>query len=434
MTPEQMLAHGKSLGLWKKAEKVAAKPKIIHWTPKTIPNPDSPEPSETKQPLTLKERLEKQRQENIKANEQTFEQTQHNQQVKRFAKSHLIPSGTCDIGTQRESLSSIGQYAAYTAVLNNGIAEAGSISRVAGQALVEIEGMAIRLIGLAPTAAAVMVGVFIPNQLADGTLYKESEMRYKSRVKTNIRLGTDDNGQLYGYHVNGVDIPRRDVHQQGDKFVVDLEPGITIEWVPISGDFGGKPILVNPIPDMEKLDVLIHPQADQGKEFEKTYITPIEDADLKDYILTFPADTGLPPLYVVYKESARNESGVVTGNGEDVTGLWLEAAGKELGSPVPSQIADKLRGREFGSFDRFREAFWIEVSKDPELSSQFIPGNIKRMKEGKAPRARFKDTVGGRRSFELHHVEEIQHGGKVYDVDNIRVTTPRNHIDIHKKG
>ncbi|WP_341350711.1 hypothetical protein [Vibrio gazogenes] len=42
--------------------------------------------------------------------------------------------------------------------------------------------------------------------------------------------------------------------------------------------------------------------------------------------------------------------------------------------------------------------------------------------------------MGGRVKFELHHVEEIQHGGKVYDVDNIRVTTPKNHIDIHKKG
>ncbi|WP_261855960.1 hypothetical protein [Vibrio ruber] len=45
----------------------------------------------------------------------------------------------------------------------------------------------------------------------------------------------------------------------------------------------------------------------------------------------FPAETGLPPLYVVYKESVRNKSGVVTGNGEDITGQWLEAAGKELG-------------------------------------------------------------------------------------------------------
>jgi hypothetical protein len=28
------------------------------------------------------------------------------------------------------------------------------------------------------------------------------------------------------------------------------------------------------------------------------------------------------------------------------------------GAPVPSQIADKLRGKTFGSFDSFRQAFW----------------------------------------------------------------------------
>ncbi|MDW6004437.1 S-type pyocin domain-containing protein [Vibrio mangrovi] len=416
---------------WVKATKVAAEPKIIHWTPKTIPNPDSPEPAEKAQSLTLKERLEKQRLENIKANDKAFEEVQHNQQLKRFAKSLSIPSGTCDIGTQREPLSSIGQYAAYTASLNNGIAEAGSVSRVAGQALAEIEGMAVRLIGLAPAAATVVLGVLIPNQLADGTLYKESEIRHKSKVKTNIRLGADDNGQLYGYHVNGTDIPRRSVRQQGDKFVVDLEPGITIEWVPASGDFGGKPILVNPIPDMEKLDVWVHPQVDQGKEFEKTYITPIEDTDLKDYILTFPADTGLPPLYVVYKESPRNESGVVTGNGEDVTGLWLEAAGKELGSPVPSQIADNLRGREFSSFDSFRKAFWLAISEDENLMSQFNRNNQKKIRAGKAPFAPQDQKYGETMRFEIHHIEEIQHGGAVYDVDNMRVVTPKNHKRIH---
>jgi hypothetical protein len=119
--------------------------------------------------------------------------------VKRFAKSVSVPSGTCDIGTTRESLSSIGQYAAYTAVLNNGIAEAGSVSRVAGSALAEIEGMAVRLIGLAPAAAAVTLGMLIPNQLADGTIYSESEVRNKTMVKTNIRLGVGDSGQVFGY-------------------------------------------------------------------------------------------------------------------------------------------------------------------------------------------------------------------------------------------
>ncbi|MDW6003967.1 type VI secretion system tube protein TssD [Vibrio mangrovi] len=350
---------------------------------------------------------------------------------KVFAKSPLVPSGTCNIGIQRETLSSVGQYAAYTAVLNNGIAEAG-LSRVAGQALAEIEGMAVRLVGLAPAAAAVTLGMLVPSPLADGTLYDESEIRQKNTVKTNIRLGIDDNGQVYGYHVDGDKVPKREVVQYGDKFTVDLEPGISIEWIPISGDFGGKPILVNPIPDVEKSDIWIHPQAEQGKAFEKTYITPIQDAGLKDYILTFPADTGLPPLYVVYKESPRNEAGVVTGTGEDITGQWLEAAGKELGSPVPSQIADKLRGREFSSFDEFREAFWLTVSEDKSLMSQFSRSNQTLIRMGNAPYSVPEDQAGGRKTYEIHHVEEIQHGGAVYDVDNMRVNTPKNHINIHR--
>jgi hypothetical protein len=435
MTPEKMLAYGKSLGLWKdKPEMVSAKPNVIYRRIKTVPLSKSPKPSEVEKPLTIKERLEKQRQERYQELEKrSLPEKEPSSKAKRFAKSVSIPSGTCDIGTRRESLSSIGQYAAYTAVLNDGMAEAGSVTRVVGSALADIEGMTIRLIGLAPAAAAVTLGVLIPNQLADGTLYNESEIRQRTMVETNVRLGVDDNGHLYGYHVNGAAIPRRDVRQMGDKFVVDLEPGITIEWVPMSGDFGGKPILINPIPDVEKLDAWVHPPAEQGKEFKKTYITPIEDADLNDYILTFPASTGLPPLYVVYKESPRNESGIVTGNGEDVTGRWLEAAGKELGSPVPSQIADKLRGREFSSFDGFRKAFWTEVSKDPELIKQFRPGNRGNLKSGNAPIAIPSEWYGEVKRYEIHHIEEIQHGGAVYDVDNMRIVTPKNHKRIHYK-
>ncbi|WP_095533350.1 S-type pyocin domain-containing protein, partial [Vibrio spartinae] len=334
------------------------------------------------------------------------------------------------IGTQRESLSALGDYAAYTIAVGQGISAASEdafLTRIGGAALAELPGLTMKIIGRAGMLAA-----FVPNQLADSTLYSAADIRSKDRVETNIRLGFNTAGRIYGYHVNGAVIPKREVKRVGEQFVVALEPDVTIEWVPISGDFGGKPILVNPIPEMEKFDIWIHPQAEQGQEFDNTYITPIADANLQDYILTFPAETGLPPLYVVYKESARNESGVVTGNGEDITGLWLEAAGKELGVPVPSQIADQLRGREFSNFDGFRKAFWAEVSKDSGLKTQFIDNNVERMGKGYAPRARKKDSVGGRKSFELHHVEEIQNGGKVYDVDNIRVTTPKNHIDIHK--
>ncbi len=44
------------------------------------------------------------------------------------------------------------------------------------------------------------------------------------------------------------------------------------------------------------------------------------------------------------------------------------------GAPIPAHIADKLRGREFKTFDEFREALWLEVSQDPELIAQFSSG------------------------------------------------------------
>ncbi|MDO1712065.1 HNH endonuclease, partial [Proteus mirabilis] len=102
------------------------------------------------------------------------------------------------------------------------------------------------------------------------------------------------------------------------------------------------------------------------------------------------------------------------------------------GAPIPDRIADKLRGKKFNNFDEFRRKLWEEVSKDPELSKNFIQSNRTRMRNGLAPRARYKDSVGGRRSFELHHDKPISQGGEVYDIDNIRVATPKRHIDIHK--
>lgn len=114
-------------------------------------------------------------------------------------------------------------------------------------------------------------------------------------------------------------------------------------------------------------------------------------------------------------------------------GVWLAGAGVGLGSPIPTRIADQLRGREFASFDTFRKAFWKAVAADPELSRQFNGDNLNRMQSGYAPTARDKDTIGKRSTFELHHVERIADGGAVYDVDNLRANTPRNHIANHRK-
>ncbi|MDL4064022.1 colicin-like bacteriocin tRNase domain-containing protein [Proteus mirabilis] len=134
----------------------------------------------------------------------------------------------------------------------------------------------------------------------------------------------------------------------------------------------------------------------------------------------------------VKKENKRNQPGKATGKGKKVSDKWLNDAGKENGVPIPDRIADKLRDQKFNNFDEFRRKLWEEVSKDPELSKNFIQSNRTRMRNGLSSRARYKDSVGGRRSFELHHDKQISQGGEVYDIDNIRVATPKRHIDIHK--
>ncbi|EHI5678579.1 colicin [Salmonella enterica] len=132
------------------------------------------------------------------------------------------------------------------------------------------------------------------------------------------------------------------------------------------------------------------------------------------------------------KENKRNQPGKATGKGKPVGDKWLDDAGKDSGAPIPDRIADKLRDKEFRNFDDFRKKFWEEVSKDPELSKQFIKGNRDRMQVGKAPKSRKKDAAGKRTSFELHHDKPVSQDGGVYDMDNLRITTPKRHIDIHR--
>ena len=161
-------------------------------------------------------------------------------------------------------------------------------------------------------------------------------------------------------------------------------------------------------------------------------VTPVaDDLDFADVILIFPADSGLKPLYVMLR-SPRNMPGTAGGNGQPVGDHWLGDAGVGNGAPFPSQIADKLRGKTFGSFDSFRRAVWKAVADDPELSKQFDPNSLNTMRNGRSPFVSEKEIVGGREKYEIHHVQPISKNGAVYDVDNLRVMTPKRHIEIHK--
>lgn len=158
----------------------------------------------------------------------------------------------------------------------------------------------------------------------------------------------------------------------------------------------------------------------------------IEDIWFDDFITVFPADSGLPPIYVMFRDR-REEPGTATGTGTPVTGAWLGAMTPDAGAPIPSQIADKLRERGYANFRAFREAFWKAVAADPELYRQFSSSSVRRINQGLAPYASSSEHIGGQRKYELHHVIFLKDGGMVYDIDNIRIVTPRQHNSAHYK-
>lgn len=158
-----------------------------------------------------------------------------------------------------------------------------------------------------------------------------------------------------------------------------------------------------------------------------------EDQDFHDYIIGFPTNSGLEPVYIYFK-NPRYESGTVTGQGKTMSGLWFAGAARGLGAAIPTAIADQLRGRRFSTFDKFSEAFWAVVGHDPELSRQFKRHNISLMEKKFSPLAPASEQINGRDKFECHHVNTMKEGGAVYDMDNLRIATPKRYIKIQSRN
>ncbi|WP_339546249.1 S-type pyocin domain-containing protein [Pseudomonas sp. RA_35y_Pfl2_P32] len=289
--------------------------------------------------------------------------------------------------------------------------------------------------GVVAGALTGVVALLWPSSLGDSSLYTEEQLQSLKEGRTRVRLTVEQqaDGTLKGYGYNTQKrrdwemIPVVQFVAQGSQQVADVGDGVTLIWTPAAD-----PSSTLGIPALEGApqapQVWIYPPTEQA---DNIIVSPIYPDAYKDFILVFPADSGVQPLYIVI--SARYSPGIATGRGEDVFGIWLAGAGTGLGAPIPTRIADVLRGREFKSFDTFRAAFWKAVSNDPELFSQLSEDDQARVLTGNAPTVRFRDSVGKRVTYEIHHVELIKDGGAVYDADNLRVNTPRNHIDLHKK-
>ncbi|WP_085710841.1 MULTISPECIES: S-type pyocin domain-containing protein [unclassified Pseudomonas] len=307
---------------------------------------------------------------------------------------------------------------------------AGSTATGAGAA----GGTSVITAGVAAGALAGVVALLWPSSLGDSSLYTEEQLQSLKKGRTRVRIHVEQqaDGTLKGYGYNTQKrtdwemIPVVQFNEQGSQQVADFGDGITLIWTPAVD-----PSSTSGIPPLEGApqapQIWIYPPTEQA---DNIIVSPIYPDAYKDFILVFPADSGVQPLYIVM--SVRNSPGVATGQGEDVTGIWLAGSSTGLGAPVPSQIANQLRGQEFSSFDAFRKAFWMAVANDPELSKQFSSRNLAGMAKGLAPAAPKIEHAGKRIAFELHHVELIKDGGAVYDSENLRAVTPRRHIDIHR--
>ncbi|AZC95030.1 S-type pyocin domain-containing protein [Pseudomonas chlororaphis] len=368
-----------------------------------------------------------------------------------FTKSCKLPDGVMDYLSPSGAIptDAIKDYGELVLLGGRGADTAGNIplKKISGGALPAALGnLALGGEGLASAGAGAATGAVVagalagvvallwPSSLGDSALYTPEQLDALKEGRTRVRLHIEQrpDGTLKGYGYNTQKqrgwemVPVVRFVAKGQQQVADFGDGVTLIWTPAvdpSSTTGIPPLEAAP----QAPHIWIFPPTEQA---DTIIVNPIYPPEYKDFILVFPPGSGVQPLYIVL--SVRKTPGTVTGQGQDIGGTWLAGADSGLGSPIPTEIADQLRGKEFRSFDAFRRAFWRTVGENPTLFGQFNQRAQKRLSTGNAPAVRDRDAAGKRGTFELHHIEQIADGGDVYNVDNLRVTTPKNHINIHR--
>ncbi len=300
------------------------------------------------------------------------------------------------------------------------------------------------------------LALLYPTELADGELAPSliaspaSEIGVSSNVDLNFiagRVGTVD--VTHRLRIEEVEGELKTVWAEADGLIVGSKVRVrTFVYNPsakayeFKQDGADRPALIwTPAVSPESSSTALPADESKGPEYSGAAILPVSEQlgrfptydveDFEDYILVFPADSGLPPVYVMFN-SPRYLPGVVSGLGGDIDPNWQVSASNGLGSPVPSVIADALRGRNYAEFRNLKRAIWREMSKHPEITANMSERNIALIKSGLAPFAARQDRKGGRVKLEIHHVVPISQGGDVYGVDNLRLNTPANHDTIHR--
>lgn len=153
-----------------------------------------------------------------------------------------------------------------------------------------------------------LVALLWPSSLADSALYTEEQLQSLETARTRVRLHVQQqpDGTLKGYGYNTQTrsdwemIPVVQFAKQGASYVADFGNGSTLLWTPSVDSSRG-----SAIPPLEGAPqvphIWVYPPTEQA---DKIIVNPVYPPEYQDFILVFPADSGVQPLYVVLSRPA----------------------------------------------------------------------------------------------------------------------------------
>lgn len=241
-----------------------------------------------------------------------------------FAKSCVsVPIGSTDAGKGTESARNFGTIALLgttdavtpggAALLGrvSGTLAGGSVESLGSWAIRGLAGAAEALGAAAGTAASTLLLAMWPRDIGDSTLYTTEQLAMLSaattRVRFQFRKAPDGSIQVYGIHTSALSgvasVPTVAVTWNADQTAMEAHVGrITIIWTPNNGPLPSEP-LIFPLPTEPVETLLVHPIPDQLDSEIEVYPAG-DDITWQDCVLTFPADSGVPPVYIVFAKPA----------------------------------------------------------------------------------------------------------------------------------
>ncbi|NNB42831.1 S-type pyocin domain-containing protein [Pseudomonas chlororaphis] len=230
-----------------------------------------------------------------------------------FAKSvSSVPWGTTQAGTASEPAGNFGK----TMLMASSATEVG-LGRVAGELIlrsfawsVQMAGTAARTLG--GPAGQVLLLAMTPTLLGDDSFYSEEQLRELRAATTRVRFQfrRDSQGalQIHGIHTSaqsGQDsVPVIKAHWNADHNAMQAHLGtLTITWTPHNG-----PVITAPTPypgvTDELANIMVHPIAEGGDS--QLQGAPLDEFKVEDCIITFPANSGIRSLYLVFAKPMVN--------------------------------------------------------------------------------------------------------------------------------